>query len=42
MWSDAVGRYTKNSDKALTFDYKMAFAKKLRYQRSAGPPLLGI
>ncbi|KAF3984320.1 MAG: hypothetical protein HFP81_02685 [Methylococcales symbiont of Hymedesmia sp. n. MRB-2018] len=28
MWSDAVGRYSMNSDKALTFDKKMTFAKK--------------
>ena len=28
MWSDAVGRYTMNSDKALTFDKKITFTKK--------------
>ena len=28
MWSDAVGRYTINSDKTLTFDIKIAFEKK--------------
>jgi len=42
MWSGAVGRYTMNSDKALIFDIKTTFAKELRCQRSAGPPLLGF
>jgi len=28
MWSDAVGRYTMNPGKALTFDKKMTFEKK--------------
>jgi len=40
MWSDAVGRYTMNSDKALTFDIKITFGKDLRCQRSAGAALL--
>ncbi len=34
--SDAVGRYTMNSDKALNFDIKMTVENKLRCQRSAG------
>lgn len=35
-WSDAVGRYLMNSDKALNLDIKLTFAKDLRCQRSAG------
>jgi len=46
MWSDAVGRYTMNSDKALTFDIKMTFEKKSALPTvswtTLGTPSMGV
>jgi len=46
MWSDAVGRYTINPNKALTFDIKMTFAKKSALPTvswtTLGTPSMGV